>query len=344
MKALTVPLLLLAASLAHGPLFGDGNGFLTLDNGHGLRATISPDHGGELAGLEIEIGGAWRELVYRARDYSATEGWRGKAPFLWPAVGISLEPVEQRRGFRVHERFYPMPSHGFARDRAWRLVEQGRDAAGPFAILALSSDPGTRPHYPFDFELNVEYRLDESRLLILYSVRAGRGNDGPMPFSIGNHITFRAPLLGVGEAAALRFRTDLPLELIRGEDRTFSGRTTPSPYRGEHPLSSLPRRRAVSLGGAEGQAELTLIDPSGLVLALRHSASAEPSRPAIRFNLWADTEEGFFSPEPWIGTQNALNSGAGLVQLEPGEEWRWRIEVEPSRAGLPAAVTQEQSP
>lgn len=344
MKALAVPILLLAASLAPGPLVAEADGFVTLDNGRGLRATISPAHGGELTGLEIEIDGAWRELVYRARDYSATDGWRGKAPLLWPAVGMSLEPVGQRRGYRVDGRFYPMPGHGFARDRAWRLIEERRDEAGPFATLALSSDPDTRRHYPFDFELNVEYRLDESRLLILYSVRAGRGNDGPMPFSIGNHVTFRAPLLGVGEAGALRFRTDLPLELMRGEDRTFSGRTIPSLYRGEHPLSALPRRRAVSLGGAEGRAELTLFDPSGLVLTLRHSASAEPSPPAIRFNLWADTEEGFFSPEPWIGTQNALNSGAGLVQLEPGEEWRWHIEIEPSQAGLPAAATQEQSP
>ena len=57
-----------------------------------------------------------------------------------------------------------------------------------------------------------------------------------------------------------------------------------------------------------------------------------------------DTEEGFFSPEPWIGTQNALNSGAGLLRLEPGVEWRWRIEIEPSRPGSPAAIPQEQSP
>ena len=68
---------------------------------------------------------------------------------------------------------------------------------------------------------------------------------------------------------------------------------------------------------------------SGLVLWLRHAASAEPEPPAIRFNLWADAGEGFFSPEPWIGTQNCLNTGAGAVRLEPGDEWRWRIEIMP---------------
>jgi galactose mutarotase-like enzyme len=73
-----------------------------------------------------------------------------------------------------------------------------------------------------------------------------------------------------------------------------------------------------------------LIDPSGLVLTLRHQASTEPTEPAIRFNLWTDTEEGFFSPEPWLGTQNALNNGAGLVHLAPGESWRWTIEIKPS--------------
>jgi galactose mutarotase-like enzyme len=307
-----------------------GDGFIVLDDGQNLRAAISPAHGGELAGLEIRDGAEWHELIYRARDYSETKEWRGKAPFLWPAVGPTLEPADGSRGYRLNGRYYPMPGHGFVRDRAWRLVELGRDASGPFARLGLSSDAATQQFYPFDFELSVEYRLVDATLLIRYTVNADPVNAGPMPFSIGNHVTFKAPLLGKGKAESLRFRTDLPDQLIRTENRTFSGRVVPSPYLGEVPLSSLPQRQAVSLGGRAGPTELRLIDPSGLVLTLRHQASAEPAEPAIRFNLWTDTEEGFFSPEPWLGTQNALNNGAGLVHLAPGESWRWTIEITPS--------------
>lgn len=319
-------------------------GFIVLQDGGSLRATVAPAHGGELSGLELEIDGRWHELIYRARDYSETSGWRGKAPLLWPAVGMTLDPDSGVRGHYVGDRFFPMPAHGFVRDRAWRLVEQGEDSGGSFARLAISSDEETRAYYPFEFELAVNYRLDEGSLQIRYEVLAGLQNPSPMPFSIGNHVTFKAPLLGRGEARSVRFRTGMPEQLIRAENRTFSGQVVPSPFLGEQPLSALPMRKAVSLGGGAGPAELLVIDPSGLVLRLRHQASRQPEKPFIQFNLWADTEEGFFSPEPWLGTQNSLNTGAGLVRLEPGESWDWSITITPDPSAMPGFRIEEQDP
>jgi len=313
-----------------------------LDNGDSLRVTIAPPHGGELAGMEFFFDGAWRELVYRANDYSAADGWRGKAPVLWPAVGLTRDAADGERTYRLDGRKYPMPAHGFARDRAWRVVRHGAAADHAYATLAISDDAASRAMYPFEFELLAEYRVLSDRLTIDYVVRAGAGNATPMPFCIGNHVTFRAPLLPGAEAAEIRFGSDLPDYLPRSADRTFSGRVEPSPYRGEHPLSDLPHRSAVGLGGGSGPAELTLVDPSGLRVTLRHETSRQPAPPAIRFNLWADTEAGFFSPEPWLGTQNCLNTGAGAVRLEPGADWRWRIEIIPS--GKPGPQRNEDVP
>lgn len=342
MSALCIAVLALAMALAVPERSDTADELIVLDAGEGLRATVAPAHGGELAGLEIELHGTRQELLYRARDYSETEGWRGKAPFLWPAVGTSLDPIGGGRGFRVGGRFYPMPGHGFARDHAWRLLEQGVDTSGPFAVLGLSSNNETRKQYPFDFELSVEYRLVGKGLRIRYDVQAGAGNQRAMPFTIGNHVTFKAPLLGIGEASDLRFHNDFPDYLVRAADRTFAGEVVPSPYRGERALSALPQRRSVALGGRTGTAELTIRDPSGLSVLLRHEASFEPAEPVIRFNLWADTEEGFFSPEPWLGTQNALNTGAGLLRLEPGERWHWTIEIIPGRAAAPTPLPLEK--
>ncbi len=315
------------------------DGFVRLDNGTSLSVTIAPQHGGELAGLRVFFDGGWHEVVYRAEDYSPTEGWRGKAPLLWPAVGMTLDPGGEGRGYRLDGRHYPMPAHGFARDRAWALDEYGTGADHARAVLSLASDDASGAMYPFDFELLAEYRVHVDRLAIEYTVRAGAANGAAMPFCIGNHVTFRAPLIGEGEAGAVRFANDFPDWLQREDDRTFAGRLESSPFRGEHPVSVLPRRSAVGLGGPPGPAALAVIDPSGLVLWLRHAASAEPEPPAIRFNLWADVEEGFFSPEPWIGTQNCLNTGAGAIRLEPGAEWRWRIEIIPS--GMPGPHANE---
>ena len=316
---------------------------LYLDNGDSLRAVIAPRHGGELTGLAYRFDGAWHELLYRAGDYTETTGWRGKAPLLWPAVGISLDPEGEGRGYRIAGRHHSMPPHGFARDQAWRVLRYDPSAEPAVALLTLASDEATRVPYPFDFELTAEYRLDADRLTIDYQLTADPANGDAMPFCIGNHITFNAPLIPGGAAAEVRFHTELPEQLLREDDRTFAGRVAPSPFRGEHPLSALPRRNAVSLGGRSGTAELTVIDPSGLRVMLRHTASAEPAEPAVRFNLWADTVEGFFSPEPWLGTQNGLNTGAGLIRLEPGERWNWRIEIVPSASNETVSTDNEES-
>lgn len=341
--ALALSLLAGCAQADSSPQAEGASELLHLDNGATLRAVIAPRHGGELAGLAFRFDDAWHELIYRARDYTEAPGWRGKAPLLWPAVGVSLDPEGEGRGYRIEGRHHSMPPHGFARDRAWRVLRHEPAAEPGRAVLALASDEATRVLYPFDFELQVEYRLTADRLTIEYRLSAAAANTAPMPFCIGNHITFKAPLIPGSAAGEVRFHTGLPEQFLREDDRSFAGRVAPSPFRAEQPLSALPRRSAVSLGGRPGPAELTVIDPSGLRVVLRHAASAEPAEPAIRFNLWADTVEGFFSPEPWLGTQNGLNTGAGLIRLEPGERWTWRIEVVPTAGSEFVSTYHEES-
>jgi len=164
---------------------------------------------------------------------------------------------------------------------------------------------------------------------LFYRISADPGNDGDMPFSIGNHMTFNAPLIRGANSTDLQFENDFPDQLLRSPDKTFSGIIEPSPYRGLHSLDELPRREAVALSGPPGRAQLTVHDPSGLRLQVVHEASQEPAEPVVRFNLWADSSKGFFSPEPWIGLQNSLNTGEGLVSLGPGETWQWQVDIIP---------------
>jgi galactose mutarotase-like enzyme len=315
--------------------------FIMLDNNAGIRAVVAPAHGGELSSFQVLFDGHWHELLYRAMDYGDQPGWRGKAPLLWPATGISLHPDAGIHYYALAGTHYPMPFHGFARHQRWRVLERPSQDRPVSLVVALSENPDTRKYYPFDFELTVEYRLGRDKLSMIYAVEAGENNSGPMPFSIGNHITFKAPLIEGGDATAVRFHTDLPAMLLRNPDKTFSGDVVPSPFQGWHSLAALPVQQAVSLGGSPGSTELQILDPSGLQLRLAHHASSEPLSPSIRFNLWANTEAGFFSPEPWLGLQNSLNSGAGLVKLMPGETWTWQIDIIPSRAPKPGEAPED---
>jgi galactose mutarotase-like enzyme len=305
--------------------------FVVLENGRNIRAVIAPERGGELSGFSVLINEQWHELLYRAQDYSDQPGWRGKAQLLWPATGISLAESGQAGTYQLGEEAYKIPFHGFARLESWNILDQNQTVESASVTLQMKDTEGTRRYYPFGFTLQVEYRLGDSGLSVLYRVDADSGNDLDMPFSIGNHITFNAPLITGTEPAELRFENDFPQLLIRRADKTFTGSTSPSPFRGVHGLAELPKRGAVSLGGQQGRMELTIHDPSGLSLRLAHQASSPPTQPAVQFNLWADAEQGFFSPEPWVGTQNSLNNGMGLVRLSPGQTWYWQIDIVPER-------------
>jgi galactose mutarotase-like enzyme len=318
------------------------DGLVTLDNGENIRAVVAPRHGGELSGFAVKIDGRWRELIYRAMDYSDHPGWVGKSPFLWPAPGVSWTQQDGRHHWVLDGVTREMPAHGFARRLQWTITEQEITDSKASVTLQMTGMENWRDHYPFDYNLEVEYRLFADRLQLIYSVAASAANTGPMPFSIGNHVTFKAPMLDIGEAGDVRFHSDYPDQMLREETGNFAGRIIPTKYPGWQPVSALPHRYAVSLGGTSGKAELLVEDPSGLWLKLSHQASSEPQDPVIRFNLWADTEEGFFSPEPWLATQNSLNTGAGLVRLEPGRNWNWQIDITPGFSAVPKTATEQE--
>lgn len=313
-------------------------GFIVLDNGTDIRATVAPDKGGELASLSVLYAGSWHELLYRALDYSDRPGWRGKAPLLWPATGVSVLEDGQTARYELAGASYKMPFHGFARKQHWQLIEKGQSADMASVTLQMTDNATTRRYYPFGFDLQVEYRLQADQLSMLYKLTADAGNSGSMPFSIGNHITFNAPLVKGSEAATLLFENDFPDHLITGANKAFAGVVEPSIYRGLNSLQDLPTRKSVSLSGSKKVAELTIYDPSGLGLRLRHQNSGDVAQPAIQFNLWADTSAGFFSPEPWVGTQNSLNTGMGIISLRPGHSWQWQIDITP----LPQAIHAEE--
>ena len=184
--------------------------------------------------------------------------------------------------------------------------------------------------YPFRFLLQVEYRVDRCGLRIRYHVAASRENRQAMPFSIGNHITFRLPLIETSEAGETTFQTNLAQEYVLDDRRVFTGRTRPSEYTGRRRVGDLPHRKAVSLGGPSGRPSVEVLDPSGFFVEVSHQVPKGVPAKTVLLNLWADLEEGFFSPEPWIGAQNSLNSGHGLIELPPGEDWDWRIRIQPS--------------
>ena len=216
------------------------------DEAGGIEAAVAPAKGGELSGLKIRHDGQWIETLQLARDYAPREGFAGKGPFLWPATGRNFPAdLEQRR--RDGEVFdngayehggarRKMPIHGFARDMPWTLEGSSATLESARALLTLSDDPESREMYPFGFTCSVEYLVTGGTLELRYVVRASAQNEEPMFFSLGNHITFVAPLLEGSDPNEMVLATPATIELLKTGFR--------HPHRGDPPCNVCQRHAA----------------------------------------------------------------------------------------------------
>ncbi len=287
-----------------------------------LSAVIAPARGAELVGLGYRPHGSRIELLYRGMDFCEHEGWDGKAPILWPATGRNFDAAAPGGlGWNWNGQDFPIAIHGFARDLPWRLIGQTAGRNEATAVMELTQTPQTLASYPFGFTFTLTYRLTGKQLRIEHEIVASPDNDGAMPFSIGNHMTFRQPLYGEGSAT---ITTPAKARLLLDQSGKPVGKAPQLPLE-RVAATALGKETAVSLTDYPSAPWLRLDDPSGISILLSHRASQQPDGQSVQFNLWGNPALGFFSPEPWLGRQNSLAEGVGLVRLLPSQRFTWVI-------------------
>ena len=163
-------------------------GYFELDNGK-ITARIA-SFGAELQSLKDA--GSGREYMWSGDPAY----WKRVSPVLFPLVG---NYKNKKTSFGGQE--YAMSQHGFARDREFTRIS-GTDTE---IWLALDSDEETRKSYPFDFRLELGYRLKDRTLEVLWRVK--NTDSRKIWFSIGGHPAFACPLNEEGnkDGYALQF-------------------------------------------------------------------------------------------------------------------------------------------
>lgn len=108
--------------------------------------------------------------------------WKRHSPVLFPIVGSVWENEYRNEGIT-----YSLSQHGFARDKAFELILEQPDEVR----YRLQSDEETKKKYPFDFCLEIGYRVKANQIEVLWEVK----NIGKkeMPFQIGAHPAFYYP-------------------------------------------------------------------------------------------------------------------------------------------------------
>lgn len=309
---------------------------ILLDNGRDVRVGVAPEHGATLCSLQLRSEGEWQELLYRANDWSKPDGWRGQAPWLFPAVGRNYTEEQLRRepgrpascSYRLGGQTLPIPIHGFAMDSVWQ-VEAGSQTPDRFTCI-LRDTPETRAYYPFQFEARVEFYLLQNEVKTSFHVRHIRGAQERMPFSIGNHLTLRMPLPDGSDMETCLLRGPAT-RLYTVEPPGFEGAGRDISLIEGVPLTA-PFCANALLGGFSGpEAEMSLQAKSFCVRVTQRVLT--PGVPGTgseeyRFVLYEDGTRRFFCLEPWLGRPNSLNTGQGAILLETEQSFCWEMTIQ----------------
>lgn len=108
--------------------------------------------------------------------------WGRVSPVLFPFIGKT-----NNMKYHINSKCYPMTAHGFARDTEFCLLSQTENEIWFY----LENNENTLKNYPFEFRLEVGYKLIDDTLEVLWRV-INPSND-ILPFSIGGHPAFICP-------------------------------------------------------------------------------------------------------------------------------------------------------
>ncbi len=280
--------------------------------------------GSDLLSAEIaHLGAELQSLTDRNGVQFMSSGdpafWAGRAPLLFPIVGRL-----NGDNYRLDGASYELPQHGFARRLPFVLVAHDSSSA----TFLLTDTPGTRAAYPFPFEMEARFTIDELTIQTCITIR----NVGQtrLPASFGFHPAFAWPLAGGAARSAHRiiFEHDEPAPLCR---------ITPDGYIGPMDRPTPVRDRIIELSD-------DLFDDGALVwtdLKSRRLTYGAESGPALqiafpdtdRFALWTKRGAAFICIEPWAGMADPVDYAGqfrdkpGVFEIEPNAERSFRLDI-----------------
>jgi len=243
--------------------------------------------------------------------------WKSHAPILFPIVGGIHE---LKSATTDGAPIWFKKQHGFVRHSQVRLGG-AMDYGDHFALTyRLRANKETLAMYPWRFALTISYELWADKLVQRLTV--SNEDTKPMPFQLGWHPGFAAPLVA-GEKAACHLR--LPGETITqllNDDRCYlTGESKQIEARGDFAFTEteLDRTYMFDLSALPPeQRAVELLDPDEKV-GVRLRFADYP-----HLGLWSDANAPFICLEAWQGMDDAVEQEPfdkkyGMVMLPPGK-------------------------
>ncbi|MFI3282715.1 MAG: aldose 1-epimerase family protein [Rikenellaceae bacterium] len=105
--------------------------------------------------------------------------WKSRSPVLFPIVGALCQNTMLQGG-----KEYTMTQHGFARASEFEVISHLADEI----IYRQQSDDSTREKYPYDFSLEIGYKLTDNNIEVSYRITNPSHED--IYFQLGAHPGF----------------------------------------------------------------------------------------------------------------------------------------------------------
>lgn len=263
----------------------------TLKDGAGSLLEVVPERGGIVTRFEV----AGRPVFYLDRDTlnDTSKNVRGGNPVLFPICG----PVAGN-SYQIDGRAYTMKQHGFARNLPWQVVAVKTEADHATITISLESNATTREQYPFEFRVELSYRLKADSLRI--DQRYENRGDREMPFYAGFHPYFAA---AQKQAVTLEVAADKYNDFLTGQirdaERVINFEAGAEVNGAFHNVGA-PRVKFDNIGQG-------------------HAVEIEFTEPYKHVVIWALKDKPFICVEPWMGLNNSMNTGESVVRLAAGQ-------------------------
>lgn len=279
---------------------------------------------------EIESFGAELKSVIRKSDnqeymWEADPTYWGKtAPVLFPFIG-KLENCT----FSHNGKTYTADKHGFARETEFKVTEQEVDRV----VFTIESNEKTLERYPFEFVLELEYRLNRNTVSQKWRLY-NKGNEA-LYCSMGGHPGFACPLIQDGGRSGKR--TDCFIKLYGVDGKTsmnslevnlstgqLSGEVfTVDIKDGVFPITEHIFDKDALLFADQGVTAVSLLDTEGK----EYVRTEAPSCPV--WGIWSmpTSDAPYVCIEPWWGCcdkdgyQGELKDRPYTNRVKPGEVW-----------------------
>ncbi len=249
---------------------------------------IVPKKGGIVTSWQIEN----HDIFYldKERFTDPNLSVRGGIPILFPICGDLPD-----NSYSYDLQKYNLKQHGFARDLPWEVTSETLNNDSGSLTLTLKSNQETLLVYPWEFEVNFTYKFTGNTLRIEQNYT--NKSSVKMPFSTGFHPYF---------SVKNKFKLELNIPSSEYQEKQTK---IVHPWSGKFDFSQ--QEIDVSFTSLQGNSTSMIDQETGLELVISFSEQYST------LVFWTLKDKDFICLEPWTGPRNSLNSGVGLIYLDP---------------------------